>query len=75
VETEPNSLQLLQSEQWTKFIERQCLKIAYYVKRIHNVEILQMKTEFLQDENQNIWLSSIRDIHIRRHHKRATREQ
>lgn len=34
-----------------------------------------MKTEFLQDENQNIWLSSIRDIHIRRHAKRISREQ
>lgn len=39
--------------------------MAHYLQKVRQVEILQMKTEFLKDQHNNIWLSIIKDIHYR----------
>lgn len=45
---------------------KQCYKICNYLQKVRQIEILQMKAEFLRDENQNIWLHYVRNIKIRR---------
>lgn len=42
------------------------MKICYYLQKVRNIEVLQMKAEFLRDENDNVWFTCAKDIHIRR---------
>jgi hypothetical protein len=42
--------------------------MCYYLQKVRGVEILQMKAEFLRDENSNVWLSYVKDITVRRAH-------
>lgn len=37
-------------------------RIAFYVSKIYNYEILKMKAEFLEDGNSQVWLSYITEI-------------
>ena len=62
----PEDLQLLQEKQYTELAVKQCLKMCYYLQKVRNIEILQMKAEFLRDENDNIWFTFAKDIQIRR---------
>jgi hypothetical protein len=62
----PDELQLLQQQQWSAYCQKQCLKMCYYLQKVRGVEILQMKCEFLRDENSNVWLSYVKDITVRR---------
>jgi hypothetical protein len=64
VPSEPSEIELLTDENYKAFAERQCLKIGYYLQKIRKIDLLQMSTEFLVDENGNMWLSSIDDIHV-----------
>jgi hypothetical protein len=47
------------------FVKRQCLKICYYLQKVRSIEVLQMKTEFLVDENANIWFTHASNIQYR----------
>jgi len=38
------------------------MKICYYLQKVRNIEVLQMKAEFLRDENDNIWFTFAKDI-------------
>lgn len=40
--------------------------MCFYLQKVRSVEILQMKAEFLRDENNNIWFVNASEIHIRR---------
>jgi hypothetical protein len=40
--------------------------MCHYLQKVRQKELLQFKAEFLKDENGNIWLSFIKDFHIRR---------
>ena len=62
----PDDLQLLIDSKYTEYIKKQCLKISHYLQKVRSIEILQMKVEFLIDENKNLWFSYAKDIHIRR---------
>jgi len=33
---------------------KQCFKIAYYMQKVHKVELLRMRAEFLQDDNGTV---------------------
>jgi len=61
-----DELSMLQNEHYQDYCMKQCLKICYYLQKVRQIEVLQMKAEFLKDENNNIWLSYIKEIHIRR---------
>lgn len=34
---------------------KQCLKMCYYIQKMHKVEILKMKCEFAKDDHGTIW--------------------
>ncbi|CDW81558.1 UNKNOWN [Stylonychia lemnae] len=63
--------ELLKNEEDEQFCYKQCLKIAYYVSKVYNKEILQMKAEFLKDENGNIWFFYASNIRTRKTSTRA----
>ena len=44
---------------------KQCYKIGHYMQKVYQVELLQMKAEFLKDENGNIWLYYASGIQVR----------
>jgi hypothetical protein len=48
------------------------MKICYYLQKVRNVEVLQMKAEFLRDENNNVWFTFAKDIQIRRIHSKIS---
>ena len=62
----PEDLTLLQQEHYKDYCQKQCLKMCYYLQKVRQIEVLQMKLEFLKDENNNIWLSYVKDIQIRK---------
>lgn len=45
---------------------KQCFKMAYYVAKLHDIEILRMQCEFLKDDNETIWFSYADQIVFRR---------
>lgn len=40
--------------------------MAYFMSKLHDVEILRMQCEFLKDENKTIWFSYATKIAFRR---------
>lgn len=34
---------------------KQCLKMCYYIQKMHNIEILKMRCEFAKDDHGTIW--------------------
>lgn len=57
---------LLQEDRYSEYTMKQCLKVCHYLQKVRQIEVLQMKVEFLKDENQNVWFSFAKDLHIRR---------
>ena len=39
--------------------------MAYYISKLHNIEIIRMHCEFLEDENYSIWFTYAKDIAYR----------
>lgn len=62
----PDDLQLLKDDRDKDYCMKQCYKMCHYLQKVRQKELLQFKAEFLKDENGNIWLSFIKDFHIRR---------
>ncbi|CAI2385609.1 unnamed protein product [Moneuplotes crassus] len=42
-----------------------CLRIGYYLQKVHGIEILMMTTEFTIDDDGVLWLTDARDISVR----------
>lgn len=42
--------------------------MSHYLQKVRNIEILQMKVEFLRDENNNLWFAYAKDINTRKRH-------
>lgn len=42
------------------------MKYCYYISQVWGVEVLQLKAEYLKDENGCIWLFYMRDIYTRK---------
>ena len=40
--------------------------MAYYLSKLHDIEILRMQCEFVKDENKTIWFSYASKIAFRR---------
>jgi hypothetical protein len=51
----PSDYDLISRGEDKLFIEKQCLRICYYVQKVHGQEILQMKAEFFKDVHKDIW--------------------
>ena len=49
-----------------QFCELVCCKMCYYIKLVHNVEVIRMKADFLVDEFGKIWLADTRDAWVRK---------
>ena len=41
---------------------KQCTKMAYYISKLHNLEVIRMHCEFLKDENNSIWFTHASNI-------------
>ena len=39
-----------------KYCLKQAYKIAFYIQKLYQFEIIKMKCEFVKDENNTIWL-------------------
>ena len=61
----PDFLDLLMNGKPQDYCRKQCLKMCFYLQNVRKIEILQMKCEFLLDDNGNCWLSRVWDIHMR----------
>ena len=61
------SLLSMKDEQagYEEYALKQCAKIATHIQRVHGVEVLQMRAEFLKDENGALWFYYCRDLHVR----------
>lgn len=46
--------------------------MCHYIQKVRNVEILQMRVEFLKDENGNLWFVHAKDIHTRKKKDKLT---
>lgn len=40
--------------------------MAYYIAKLHEIEILRMQCEFLKDDNKTIWFSFADSIAFRK---------
>ena len=36
---------------------KQCVKMCFYIQKIHNIDILKMRCEFAKDDNGTIWFT------------------
>jgi hypothetical protein len=64
----PDDMELLRSgtpEDDEMYAQKQCYKIAHYVQKVYHQEILQMKAEFLKDDNGNIWFYYVTGLQTR----------
>ena len=57
-----NDSELEIEDYWLK----QWYKIWYYIQKLYSYEILKMKSTFLKDDNNKIWLHYIKDIKVRK---------
>ena len=42
------------------------MKMAYFIAKLHDIEVLRMQCEFLKDDNNTIWFSYADQIVYRR---------
>ena len=56
---------LIQNDEF-KYCMKQCYKMAYFVQKLHDIEIVRMQCEFLKDENKTIWFSFASHIAYRK---------
>ena len=56
------------------FALKQCYKMCHYIQKVYQYEILQMKAEFLKDENGNIWFYYASNIQGRSRNKKGSSE-
>lgn len=61
-----DELRLLKQGHFQRYAHIQCLKICYYLQKVRNIEVLQMRAEFLRDDCDNVWFVFARKIHYRR---------
>jgi len=40
--------------------------MAYYIAKLHDIEILRMQCEYLKDDNETVWFSFADQIVFRR---------
>ena len=60
-----DDVELIQTNQF-KYCLKQCFKMAYFIAKLHDIEILRMQCEFLKDDNKTIWFSYADQIVFRR---------
>lgn len=60
-----DDVDLIQNDEY-KYCLKQCYKMAYFMTKLHDVEILRMQCEFVKDENKTIWFSYASKIAFRR---------
>ena len=60
-----DELELLYKGKFKDYARVQCLKMCHYLKKVRNIEILQMNAQFLKDDTKNIWFSYANNIHYR----------
>ena len=55
---------------------KQCYKMAYYISKLYNKEVLRMRCEFMKDDNDTIWFSYASRVIMRpvKSHKEAAKE-
>jgi len=61
----PSDFDLIANGQLYDYAYKQCLVMSHYISHARGLEILQMKVEFYQDENDFIWFTYARDVYIR----------
>jgi hypothetical protein len=49
-------------QQYCRYI---CLKIGFYLKKIHKFELIKLQAEFHSDEFGKLWLYKCQDIWVR----------
>ena len=60
-----DDVDLIQTDPF-KYCLKQCYKMAYFISKLHDIEILRMQCEFLKDDNKTIWFSYADQIVFRR---------
>jgi hypothetical protein len=50
-----DDLTMLKTSDDKAYCTKQVNKMCYYIKKIHNIEILKIKAEFSKDDNGSIW--------------------
>jgi len=48
-----------------KYCLKQCIKMCYFVQKMHNYEILKMRCDFIKDDNGTLWFSYASQIYAR----------
>lgn len=71
VESYPSDADLIRSGDYQGYAYKQCLKMCEYISKIRGHEILQMKAEFVRDENGWIWFFYARDVFMRKNKNRT----
>lgn len=51
-----DDVDLIQTDEF-KYCLKQCYKMAFFLAKLHDIEILRMQCEFLKDDNKTIWFS------------------
>ena len=57
-----DEMELLYKGKFRKYAEVQILKMCHYLKKVRNIEILQMQAYFLKDDARNVWFSYASNI-------------
>lgn len=62
-------LMLENPEQYCQYA---CTKIGYYLKKVHQIELIRMRAEFHADDFGRIWLFWCKDVWVRTFKKMQT---
>ena len=57
-----DEMELLYKGKFKEYAHVQCLKMCHYLKKVQNIEILQMQCQFLKDDTRNVWFTYARNI-------------
>ena len=58
-------MELLYKGKFKEYARVQILKMCHYLKKVRNIEILQMQAYFLKDDTRNVWFSYASNIQYR----------
>jgi len=60
-----DEITMIRSSNETNYCMKQCLKMCYYIQKMHNIEVIKMRCHFAKDDNGSIWFVFATNIFTR----------
>lgn len=60
-----DEITMIRSGNENDYCMKQCLKMCYYIQKMHNIEVVKMRCHFAKDDNGSIWFIFATNIFTR----------